>query len=305
MQHAIVCSSVVALLVCASCAQPTKAPAPPRDISSAKQTAPATASATQPSDIVLRPSDEWPWILQLQQEYLAKEGSAHRGPAFDRFASAVNSLMVPPLEIGFSGIGRKLNQTISELEVLALFGPPDYGASNQSGSYMVYRYRREELNEDWAAIISTDSRGLVDRFAWNALSAVHVERMTPFHLMPQPATRPTRRPRPADAYLGLSWTPVVWTEGGHLYHGTLGVQVRAVVPGSPAERAGLRSGDVIEAVDEEETNIENFTDQIRRHRSGQSVTLTVLPVGKMSWRDRKSITVTLGSRPAPETMPQP
>lgn len=83
-----------------------------------------------------------------------------------------------------------------------------------------------------------------------------------------------------------------------------GVTVRAVVPGSPADEAGLRRGDVIQAVDE--TAIETaaqLVDVIGSYAPGDEVTLTVV------WRgESREVTVVLGEQPSvsnlvPETGP--
>ncbi len=83
-----------------------------------------------------------------------------------------------------------------------------------------------------------------------------------------------------------------------------GVTVRLVVPGSPADEAGLRRGDVIQAVDE--TAIETaaqLVDVIGSYAPGDEVTLTVV------WRgESREVTVVLGEQPsvtslAPQTGP--
>ncbi|MCZ7541924.1 MAG: PDZ domain-containing protein [Anaerolineae bacterium] len=83
-----------------------------------------------------------------------------------------------------------------------------------------------------------------------------------------------------------------------------GVIVRMVVPGSPAEEAGLRRGDIIQAVDE--TTIETaeqLVDVIGSYAPGDEVTLTVV------WRgDSREVVVALGEQPSvtnlvPETGP--
>ncbi len=72
-----------------------------------------------------------------------------------------------------------------------------------------------------------------------------------------------------------------------------GVTVRQVVSGSPADKAGLRPGDVIEAVDG--TAIETakqLVEVIGDHAPGDEIVLTV------SWRgDSREVPVTLGTQP--------
>ncbi len=66
-----------------------------------------------------------------------------------------------------------------------------------------------------------------------------------------------------------------------------GAYVQSVVPGSAAERAGLRQGDIITAVDGETVEgVSDFTDIRDRHRAGDTVSLTVD-------REARSITVSL------------
>jgi Do/DeqQ family serine protease len=69
-----------------------------------------------------------------------------------------------------------------------------------------------------------------------------------------------------------------------------GVYVAEVQPGSPAERAGLRKGDVIIALNGVELNDSNtFRNQIANAGPGTQVTLTVLRGGR-----QQAITATLG-----------
>jgi len=74
-----------------------------------------------------------------------------------------------------------------------------------------------------------------------------------------------------------------------------GVLVQTVVQGGPAAKAGLRSGDVIVAIDGVEVqDMDNLIVYLADHTSvGQRVTLTVLRGGA-----KRSVTVTLGERPA-------
>ena len=216
-----------------------------------------------------------------------------------------------------SGIRQEAAESLNEREVLAVLGPPDYGSSNQAGSDLAYRFRRKGLDTDLVVTISIDDRGRVKRFDWNALSALRPEYLRMFRLTPspfpvidlgpngEPATRPVREPRSGDGYLGVRCAAVSWVEGGHEYVGLGCVQVREVAPGSPAAVAGLHVGDLIQAIDQDGTKPKTFMEQITSRRVGQHVMLTVVPAGKTSWHDQREITVTLGSRPAPATMPEP
>ena len=297
----------IALALCASCTRthvaepaPSTIGAAPRPVAAAGPAAPASRPA---DNLLLRPTVEWLAILELQQRYLATEGPSHRGPAFAQLALALNQLMVPTFKIGVWGMGRMPLHSISEVEVLAVLGPPDFGGSNQGGSELIYRYRREELHTDWAVIIEVDSQGLVKEFAWNELSVLHPERLRPYNRKRRPTTRPASQPKPGDAFLGIGWGIISWRKGNDLYIGTLGVQVEHVLPGGSAEHAGLHSGDVIQAIDQQQTDAESFQQQLSRFRPGQTVTLTVLPAGKTAWTDLRQVPVTLDSRPAPQTAP--
>ena len=72
-----------------------------------------------------------------------------------------------------------------------------------------------------------------------------------------------------------------------------GARVEAVAPGSPAEAAGLRHGDVILAVDGELINEDNpFINVLMRHHIGDSVELLIDRVG-----EELTLAVTLEERP--------
>jgi putative serine protease PepD len=92
------------------------------------------------------------------------------------------------------------------------------------------------------------------------------------------------------AYLGVGLGNAVATVGGE---SRAGAEVTGVEGGTPAEEAGLRSGDVIVAVDGDfVSGAEALTGFIRQHATGDEVTLTVA-------RDGESIEVsaTLATRP--------
>jgi len=79
-----------------------------------------------------------------------------------------------------------------------------------------------------------------------------------------------------------------------------GVIVARVVPGSPAEKHGLKRGDVILSVDGKEVNSPaELQMAIRSHKAGEKVTLTV-------WRQGKTVdvSVTLGELPQEEKLSQ-
>src|SRR5690606_41372248 len=88
-------------------------------------------------------------------------------------------------------------------------------------------------------------------------------------------------------------TPVLGVQGSIAAETDDGAQIALVQPGSPAEAAGLREGDVITKVGD--ANVADFADLMARigaHAPGERVTLTVNSGGA----DR-TVEVTLGSQP--------
>jgi putative serine protease PepD len=88
-------------------------------------------------------------------------------------------------------------------------------------------------------------------------------------------------------YLGVTTAPT--TTGGQP-----GALISQVTSGSPAERAGLRTGDVVVAIDGQ--RVQDFSElaaRIRAHKPGDRVELTVVRDG-----NETTVTATLGQRPA-------
>lgn len=81
---------------------------------------------------------------------------------------------------------------------------------------------------------------------------------------------------------------------GRIRPPTGGALILSVAPGSPAERAGLRAGDWITAVDGQALSSgEDLANRISAHRPGDSIRLTI-------WRPaegERTVTVTLGENP--------
>ena len=78
-------------------------------------------------------------------------------------------------------------------------------------------------------------------------------------------------------------------------NGTSGIVVSSVVSGGPADKAGIKTGDVISKLDGTAvTNSNDFINAIGGHKVGDSVTLTVTPQGSTQSSD---ITITLGDNP--------
>jgi len=87
------------------------------------------------------------------------------------------------------------------------------------------------------------------------------------------------------AYLGIQVSDAT---------GTAGAKVDTVVSGAPSDKAGLKAGDVITAIDGKAiTNADVLTASVNTYKPGDKVTVTVHRGGST-----KSISVTLGSRPS-------
>jgi putative serine protease PepD len=107
---------------------------------------------------------------------------------------------------------------------------------------------------------------------------------------------------PSDSAKSVADTLIA---GGKVQHAYLGIrvgdssssggaQVTSVVSGSPADRAGLKAGDVITAIDGNSvTSADDLTAQVGSHKPSDSITVTVTRDGAS-----KKVTVTLGVRPS-------
>ena len=91
--------------------------------------------------------------------------------------------------------------------------------------------------------------------------------------------------KPTHARLAVSVSDV---QGNTLLQGA---QIQTVEGGGPADKAGLRQGDVVTKVDDQVIDgSESLVATIRGHRPGEKVTLTYVRGG-----DTRTVTATLGS----------
>jgi len=99
----------------------------------------------------------------------------------------------------------------------------------------------------------------------------------------------------AHPFIGISYVPLNPSIASQL--GTSaksGVAVAQVVPGSPAEKAGLQPRDVITAVDGSDLKDESdLARALAKHKPGDKITLTVV-----RGTDQSSVAITLGEMPA-------
>jgi S1-C subfamily serine protease len=80
---------------------------------------------------------------------------------------------------------------------------------------------------------------------------------------------------PAHAYLGVETAPGAGVDGGR------GVVVVSVQPGGPAAKAGVRAGDIIDAIDGKPLRgVVDLNATVSAHRPGQAISLTMRRDGR-------------------------
>jgi hypothetical protein len=259
----------------------------------------AMQPATAPAGPALRMTEEWRSLLKDRHEYLSKEGPLHRGHAFEQLAMTL-AAQVPAPERFYGGVRRpaRAGQVITELEIVMLLGAPDFYDSAPQGALLAYRYTPDGRQDPWMLFVSVDERGFVRRVGFNAESANRTGDLPPY----SPSFLRAHGPRPpGSGYIGAVVEPVRWESDGHTYIGTRGVHVAQVVADSPAARAGLHVGDVIDAIGGATIGTDSFTERVAKLPPGQPVKLTVLRGGPSG--ERQSVTLTVGTRPS--TVPTP
>ena len=79
-----------------------------------------------------------------------------------------------------------------------------------------------------------------------------------------------------QAYLGVMTGTFETNMGG------IGCYIESTVPGGAADRAGIKAGDILIAIDGHEVkSLEELTALLTKYKAGQTVTVTVL----RSWRE--------------------
>ena len=104
-----------------------------------------------------------------------------------------------------------------------------------------------------------------------------------FHLIAPPAEpKPELREGRKSGWMGISMEPAKDLEKLGQSKGTTGVKINSVSPSSPAEKGGLKSGDIVIAYDsntfsgEESNYADKFSEYIKNTGSGGTASLTVL-----------------------------
>ena len=106
---------------------------------------------------------------------------------------------------------------------------------------------------------------------------------------------------PADAAKSVADTLIAGGKVQHAYLGirvsdsaTSGAQITSVVSGSPADKAGLKAGDVITAIDGNSiSNADDLTSAVGARKPSDTITVTITRSGSS-----KDVKVTLGVRPS-------
>ncbi len=99
------------------------------------------------------------------------------------------------------------------------------------------------------------------------------------------------------AYIGIYPAPVTPT-GPHAVQGaTEGALVARIVPGGPADRAGIKQGDVVIKIgDTTVKTVDDLFAAVAGHQPGEKVAVTIVRAGQ-----EQQLTVTLGKRPTGAT----
>jgi serine protease Do len=102
--------------------------------------------------------------------------------------------------------------------------------------------------------------------------------------------------KPGHPYVGVSYQDIASYLAGHASSSIqgYGIVVSCAVPGAPAEKAGIKSNDVVEKIDRTDLNNgETLGGVLQLHKPGDTVPFVVLRGSSQT-----TISVTLGDRPA-------
>jgi membrane-associated protease RseP (regulator of RpoE activity) len=176
----------------------------------------------------------------------------------------------------------KEDAQVSELEILELLGPPDYGISDQRGAAFTYICGGRAYDID----IGPD--GLVKDIGSGPLSDAHlhgVPRWLPYY---QPSAVSS-----GTSYLGIE----VAVDDDHVSSRD-GLLVVGIVSGSPASQSILRSGDVILAIDGVPMRANDaplFRQKTARMRPGDIATIRFLRREEDGTASTRDVKVTVGT----------
>jgi putative serine protease PepD len=167
-----------------------------------------------------------------------------------------------------SGVGREIRAPDGFQIEEAIQTDAPINPGNSGGPLLDVRGRVVGVN---AQIATAGNRGNVG--IGFAVPANTVRDVVPRLSRGEPIVRP---------YLGVTTAPA-----------PRGAAIQAVLPGAPAEREGLRAGDVIVRIDGREVDEpEDVSDAVSAHRPGDEIEVEVMRDG-----ERRTITVELDKRP--------
>jgi putative serine protease PepD len=167
-----------------------------------------------------------------------------------------------------SGVGREIRAPDGFQIEEAIQTDAPINPGNSGGPLLDLRGRVVGVN---AQIATAGNRGNVG--IGFAVPANTVRDVVPRLSRGEPIVRP---------YLGVTTAPA-----------PRGAAIQAVLPGGPAEREGLRAGDVIVGIDGRDVDEpEDVSDAVSAHRPGDEIEVEVMRDG-----ERRTITVELDKRP--------
>jgi hypothetical protein len=286
MKHARLVPTFLLLLANVSCNTSANAPVGKQDVPPTRPVSPlaATRPASAEPAPVRRLTSLRSILLGLQQEYLAEEGPARRGKRFAALVSGLDEV-------------RRKEPPMTEIEVLAWLGPPDYGDSDERGAEYYYLYEHA-APKDWYASPRFDPNGSLSRVGWNATSMLPLAGLHPYRVLHLAEVAAKTRAKLGAGYLGVRTKGLFWPKDGHTYIGSYGVEVTAVDPESPASRAGIQSGDRITRINGARFETDEFIERVSQLPPGQVASFTILrDLGGPAMTEEKPIDVTVGSRP--------